>query len=300
MGAFKLDPDDYAWNPRFKLWVPKPKSRPIRREWRRNPPAPLKLHEPFYNALAVDGSTPAGAGITKTSTTAASGSTASFTPPNTSLLVACVEWDTQFTNDNPTCTMSSTISGLGSWTQPAKAVPVTTGQGGSAFISWALLTTSASGTVTATMAFASWNAGNVVRGRLKVWVITGHDTTTPNGTATSNKTSTTNNLTTAAYTSSAANTFGIVAGNEWNALGSPTSSDLTSSDPFDAAGIDSGISGLKAVVSSGSSVTFNLDAAGSSAAAWNYCTFEVVPATGQDAPELWLDVERQMHQLLAM
>lgn len=256
-------------------------------------------------ALANDASTPAGVGITKTGTTAASGVTASFTPPNNSLLVACIEFDTQLDSTTTTVTMSSTISGLGTWSKGSESQASSTGQGGFATIYWALLTTSASGTVTASLSFPSWSATNTVRGRLKVWVITGHDLTTPNGAKLDNKTATTNNLTTTAYTSTAANTLGFVAGNEWQARGTPTSSDLTSSDPFDAAGIDSGISGNKAVVSSGSSVTFNLDAAGTSVAAWNYCTLEIVPATTvQDTPELYgqpdgLRGARQMAQILA-
>lgn len=230
-------------------------------------------------ALAVDGATPAGAGLVWNSGVGA-GATASFTPPNSSLLVACVMGDTGGTTDAPTLAMTTTISGLGAWTTASQARPTTTGAGGCSFVAWALLTNSASGTVTATLSATGVGGGGngTTRGRLKVWVITGHNTTTPNGTAVSNKTSTTNNLTTTAYTSSAANTFGIVSGNEWNALGSPTSSDLTSNDPWTVASANSGISGLKAVVSNGASVTFNLDAFGAAAAVWNYCSLEIVPA----------------------
>jgi hypothetical protein len=230
-------------------------------------------------AIALDASTPAQVILSKAAGTgsAITGATASITPPNTSMLIACVAADSSGTTETLTLTMSSTISGLGAWTKVRERQPAEASQGGYAGIAWALLTTSASGTVTASLAnHGISTAGN--RGYLKLYVLTGQNTTTPNGTSNEGN-STTNNLTTGSVTTSAANSWVFGCGSEWQALGSPTSSDLTF-DAFHIASVMSGGSGYKNVASSGASATANLDASGASGANWNWVLFEVIEQAG--------------------
>ena len=118
---------------------------------------------------------------------------------------------------------------------------------------------------------------------LKIYLLSGHDTSTILGASTTN-TSTTNNLTTASITPQTSGTgFGV--GADYNELGLPSSSDLTNTSTFDTSGDISGISGYK-VLTVSVGATCNLDAFGSSAAAWRYAWFEirVAASTSTDPP----------------
>lgn len=123
------------------------------------------------------------------------------------------------------------------------------------------------------------NNGGSNRISFKVYVVTSGDTTTPNG-ATQSGFSTTNNLTSTAYTSTVNNSRGFGCATCWNALGSPVTTDT--GDPEHDAGQISLISLYKTAdtTPSGSSVSANFDASGSAAAAWNWVTLEIRPATG--------------------
>ena len=112
---------------------------------------------------------------------------------------------------------------------------------------------------------------------LKIYLLSGHDSSTILGASTAS-TSTTNNLTTASITPQTSGTgFGV--GADYNELGLPSSSDLTNTSTFDTSGDIAGISGYKALTS-GVGATCNLDAFGGSAAAWRYAWFEIRVAAG--------------------
>jgi hypothetical protein len=115
----------------------------------------------------------------------------------------------------------------------------------------------------------------------KVYVVTGQHAT--QAWTNAEGSSATNNLTTTSLTTTANGSLLFAVGTEWNALGAggsgPTSSDLTYDSASYSGAVDA-ISGYKAVTTSGTAATANLDAAGASAAVWNYCLLEVVAAAG--------------------
>lgn len=145
---------------------------------------------------------------------------------------------------------------------------------------WAIANGTLTGlTVTATRTGASWGANGQMA--IKVYTVTGHDATTPIGNVwnTSN-TSTTNNWSPNTYTSSVNNSRGFALAGDWNALGSPTSTD-TESSGHDALSM-SWTSMYKAAdtATSGTAVAFNFDAGGTGAAAWRAIAWEIRPTAG--------------------
>jgi len=109
---------------------------------------------------------------------------------------------------------------------------------------------------------------------LKVYVITGHNTTSPIGNV-GEGSSTTNNISPTAYTASVTGSVGFGGGTDMNILGVPTSTD--NADTVSNATL-SALSLAKAASStSGSAVIMNFDAFGSNAAAWNWIGFEIKP-----------------------
>ncbi len=200
-------------------------------------------------AIDIDASSPAivGSGIIDVVTTA------TFNPPDSSLMVA-----TTLSNTVPT---SITNNGAAlTWTlRKASAdqkvniytAPLTTGRTGM--------------TVTATWATTFERA-------LKVDVITGADLTTPIG-ATGTGTSSTNNVTVTGYSSTAAGSRGLCGANEDNNLGTPTSTDSAVTNQHFIRVVKAANTATAAT-----SVTFNLDAAGSGTPAWTWAAVEVLPA----------------------
>lgn len=194
--------------------------------------------------------------VTGTGTTV---TTASFTPPSSSLLVATV---VAASGDDPvvsggsltwTRRVRNAVGGCDLWT-----APVVTG-------------------ASMTVSVAITDTGLGQAGALKVDVVTGHNTANPIGnTGTGNEA--VNNATVTGYTSSG-ESRGFCAAQDSGAGGTPSSTDVASafhvtSGPFIT--LD-GMAVRKAAdtSSAGLAVTFNLDAAGSSAD-WDWAALEIV------------------------
>lgn len=224
-------------------------------------------------AIAIDASTPVRASATAALTT----TTASFTAPSGAVLVACVSSNTS-AGGNPTLTV--TDSGGLTWTARVTRLQSQGGgsTGGTSAIWTAVTATSAARTVTATAS----GTGTAVGISVKCYVVTGGDTTTPNG-ATASGASQVNNTTTTAYVSTVNNSRGFVAATDWNTLGAPTSTDT--GDGANVTGDVSVLSAFKAAdtATSGTSVTFNLDAAGASIPDWTWASLEIRPGAGAPA-----------------
>lgn len=217
-------------------------------------------------ALAVDSSAPIR--FTGTPADNVDITSASFTPPANSLMMCAVN-----TNSNAQATLVSVSdSEGGTWQEEVRRNLTEAGLEGHASI-WRRTTavTATSMTVSVRRTNDSGGTGAFDRVSAKVYVITGqHATPIP---TTGEGSSTTNNLTASIFTSAHANSLGLVCGTDWNANGTPTSSDLTI-DAFDHSGVLSGLSGYKTLGTAGAE-TANLDAAGTAAAEWNWCAVEI-------------------------
>jgi hypothetical protein len=243
-------------------------------------------------ALAIDASSPvrfnmADPGIGDDP----SGTSASFTPPSGSLLVVSAVVDT-----GAGVTPSATCSGGGLTFTEDMSRGDSEGTAGICKQWTAPVPTGASMTVT--VAFS--NVGVIhgaatVCGSGKVWVETGQDAS-PKG-ATAENSSTTNNWSPAGPTTTAANSHVFATGSEWNALGSPVSSDLTE-DAFSNSFI-SGLHGYKLVASAGAT-TLNFDASGSSAADWNMISQEIKEAAGGGGAAFLVPPRRRSRNLYRM
>ncbi|GII87049.1 hypothetical protein Ssi03_50390 [Sphaerisporangium siamense] len=121
------------------------------------------------------------------------------------------------------------------------------------------------------------------QGAVKVHVATGVDLTVPVG-ATGSGSTATNNATITAYTSTVDGSRGICGAVEENALGTPSSTDQA--EPWSVNLGLKGLSLLKATNTTpvGSTVTFNLDAAGSSPASWEWAALELLPSLSPSRP----------------
>lgn len=219
-------------------------------------------------ALAIDASTPV-----RVNTATATATTATFTPPAGSLLVAATSMNTS-SSGSGTVSIANTGSAL-TWTLQKLANKSNGGQPGAATIHTA---SAASGAITVTATTTNNLAGTLITS-LKVYVLTGAATTNPVGGSNSGG-STTNNLTTTAFTSTGTASLAVFAATEWNALGAASSSDLTADVVVASGDSIDGLSGYKTIAASGSSVTANLDAAGTGAAAWSWCGVEILAAAG--------------------
>lgn len=137
----------------------------------------------------------------------------------------------------------------------------------------------ASTAVSRTVHAEDGNSGFGGPANLKVEVYTGVDTTTPVGNTGSGTADTTNNTTVNGYTSSVNDSFGTaIAHSSTSNGGAPTSTDVE-----DAWSPISGTSGLHVRKSattptSGTTVQFNFDAAGTGATSWNWIAVELLPA----------------------
>lgn len=209
--------------------------------------------------LAIDGSTPARFAANATSTTSAS-----FTAPSGALLVCCVAMD----GDSGT-SYSAVVSDSGglTWTTRVARAPGESGlSGGGVLIATATTTSAASRTVTVTRSGVTRQMSAVC------YVVTGQNAS-PIG-ANGENNSTTNAITPSVLTSTGANSLLFVSAIDWNANGAPTSSDLTA-NAANYSGLISVISGYKVLGAAGAQ-TANLDAAGTSAAAWTWVALEIL------------------------
>jgi hypothetical protein len=194
--------------------------------------------------------------------------TATFTPPDSSLLVACV-----MANGGASDT-SIILSNTGAplvWTPRVERTYSESGTPGYAGLWTAPLVTGRSLTVAATKSISGLDDGI----GMKVYVITGHDITTPTGAVAEGNSS--SNVTTPSYTSTANGSRGIACAGDWNALGSATSTDQYES--WSTALYD-GIAVNKAsnTATAGSTVDLNVDGFGTGGPLWNWVALEIDPS----------------------
>lgn len=221
-------------------------------------------------ALAIDATSPARFNLAHgTPNDDPTGTSASFTPPDGSLIVVSVGCDTAAGN-SPTISYSG---GSLTWTERVYRGDAE-GTAGVVSIATAPVVTGASMTVTITVNNMGVSRTSDVAGSVKAWVVTGQNAS-PIGASAENS-SITNNWTPAGPTTTAANSLVFGSGGDWNALGSPTSSDLTE-DAFTNS-YYSGLHGYKSVASAGAT-TINYDAAGAGAADWNMVSLEIKEAS---------------------
>jgi len=224
-------------------------------------------------AIAVDDTTVARVDMTHVSGTGnpITGTTASFTAPANSLLVVCSGSDTASADTNSVVTVSTNGAAL-TWTIPVERNGAD-GGGGHAAIARALVATERAG-LTVTVSVTGHQIASDNNGSFKVYIVTGHNTTTPDGNVAENS-STTNSISGSVTVAGAGRLFGCAT--EWNDLGAPTSTDIESA--FDVIGI-SGMSAYKSADHASGSQSINFDAAGAAAADWNWVVYEVVAAAG--------------------
>jgi hypothetical protein len=227
---------------------------------------------PAQAAIAIDASTPvrfAGQPADNVDMTSAS-----FTPPDNSVLLVMVNADT---NGGTSISVSVSDSTSRSWTTIVERNGGEAGaQSGYAGAFFAVVTTGSSMTV------GVRRAANGATNRMsaKVYVITGANTASPVGNSDEGS-STTNNISPTIYTSSVNNSRGFGAADDWSALGVPTSTDTADAATY--AGHISVISAYKAsdTATANTAVTMNFDAFGAGAPAWNWVGVEVKPANAQ-------------------
>ncbi|MBG0830505.1 hypothetical protein HS041_22345 [Planomonospora sp. ID67723] len=214
--------------------------------------------------MAIEiGTSPALATGTTTTVT-----TAAFSPPASSLLVAAVG------------AVSGTVpvvSGGGlTWT---RRIQQSDSGGGYAEI-WTAPCPSGGSGITASVALTSAEGFGQL-GALKVDVVTGAHATSPIGQSGSGNTAT-NNATVTGYTSSAAGSRGWCSAIEATGPGTPSSTDdefawlLTLGGFFNYSGM--AVRKASSTPAAGSSVTFNLDAAGTGGISWWWAALEILPA----------------------
>lgn len=203
-------------------------------------------------------------------TTAASG-----TPAVDSLAVVCVSSDTDDVSSATSLQVSDSVDGNTGWSELIHRDDTDSGGTGGCSAIWTKQFSSAASR-TISLRRTTGNGGTN-RLSFKAYIVTSEDTSDFLG-ASGEGSSTTNNLTASIFTSEAANSYAFVAATDYNQRGSPTSTDLTE-DSADYAGAISVTSGYKDVGTAGAE-TANLDAGGSSAAAWTWVAIEVKAATG--------------------
>jgi hypothetical protein len=168
-------------------------------------------------ALAIDGSTPAI--VTSTSTTVATLSTGSFTPPAGALLLIAWAGNSHIATNPSTPTITDSLGSpltytLLDWQSRANS-PTVDGQ---AAMWWAVVGSSAAMTVTTTINVAT---DNEKQQALQVIVITGQDSVTPIG-AHGKSGSTSSSAIAQNYTAAATGGQGFIAVCDWDSLGNFT------------------------------------------------------------------------------
>lgn len=266
MGCHKLDYDEYYYDLRLKMLVPRPYMYTGQKVYNLFRYTPRKLKIPLwwspYCAIAVDSSTPIRwAGIPSSGTGITS---ASFTAPANSFLLACVQGDSDVGSGT---TVSITDSGSLTWTTRVERGATEATDGGSSHIYTAPQVTSAARTATTTFTY-SLGSGRIA---CKLYVVTGVDITgTPVDTVgASNEGGSTANNTTTTNITPGANGLLFVNNCDWTATGGFTSSDLTI-ETATYSGQIAACSGYK-TCTSGVGVTGNLNALGSSPVQDKWC-----------------------------
>lgn len=226
-------------------------------------------------ALAIDASTPA-------RFTAANDNpilSATFTPPAGALLVVCITADENWNNlGEPFYDVTKNGGGGPTFTEQVKEWgDGVENQVGVAAIYTAIVPSSVSWEVSVDKT-GSWASGTA-RHSIKCYVVTGANTSDPTG-AVGNGRSTTNNATVNAYTSTVANSLLIGCATDWNANGTPASTDTE--DAAHYAGQLSVLSLYKASTTPtvGTTVQMNIDAGGTATAEWHWAAIEINPASG--------------------
>ena len=209
-------------------------------------------------AIAIDASSPAQVYHADSNPV----TTASFTPPAGSLLVAGFVYAT---DGSPAPAISS--SGL---TFTARV----TAQAGVRF--WtAPIASSSARTVSANDGQGGFGAGAF----LKVWVVTGQHATPTGNTGSGTATGSTS---VNGYTSSADNSWGFCVARVSNALNTPSSTDVETAHTTDPDVYGMSITKSAATTPSSTVVTFNLGHTDGTAA-WQWAALEIVPSGGAAA-----------------
>lgn len=216
-------------------------------------------------AIAVDASG-TGVPVARATGTVNVATTATFTPPDGCLLVACVNCNT-----NPTNGATAAVTGGSlTWTQNAEADFDTEGAGSGHSSMWtAPVTVGVSMTVVATI------VGGSNRVDCKVYVVTGQHAS-PIG-ASGHGRSTTNNIN-VGYTSTANSSRAFAVGTEWQSLGVPSSTDTADAAAYGSTLSVESVYKAADTATSGTAVTVNLDAAGTGTPEWMWCALEIKPA----------------------
>jgi hypothetical protein len=225
-------------------------------------------------ALAIDGSTPAVA--TNTSTTVATITTASFTPPAGALLLVMWAGDTQASVTPGTPTITDNLGAHLTYTlvDHRKLTDTPTGVDGQAAVWWAVVGSSAAMTVTVT----SGTASGARESALKVVVITGQHATPIGAHGTSGTKSAASIA--QSYTGTASSNWGFIAICDWDLKGAETAG--TGCTVINSANVASAISygflrRTTADGTNGGSTTLNVTIPTTSTnLCW--CYVEVVPA----------------------
>lgn len=226
-------------------------------------------------AIARDASSPARFNITGNGSGSESGTSGSFTPPNSSLLrlSVCVNSN----GASPTFNLpTNTGTGVGTWALLKSQVNAS---GGTVAIYEAQVSTGSATTVSITISTVGTNTAAVdAAAWVDVW--TGADSS-QSGAATAGGTSATQNISpTISTTRTGSQVHGVAV--DWNQRGTPTSTDTI--DGYDVATFTSGGRAYKAANSgSPGSVAVNFNAAAASPQ-WCYALAEILAAaTGSGA-----------------
>lgn len=206
-------------------------------------------------SAAVDASSPALA-----SSAFASVTSAAFTPPNDVVVVACVA--SSAATSSVTLSVSNNGAAL-TWHQ-MEFINSVAGKKGAVGIYWATLPGAHGRTGLTVTATVGGGAFGVV---LKVYVLAGADTTSPQGNHASGSNNLTSTTTTSFATTRAASMGFVVA--EDNNGGTMSSSDTTDVSSTDSGGNGrNAVFGYKTLGASGSSATFNVTTTGTPANDW--------------------------------
>jgi hypothetical protein len=200
---------------------------------------------------------------------------ASFTPPNNSLIVVCVGTDSgaNATND---ATLTVSDSGLHTWTKVQERDPnsgATDGDGSHSSLWYAKITTGSSMTISMT---PTSNTLGAATSTFKWYIFTNYDTSSPIGA--SNSGSVAGNPATAstALTSTTADSILVGCASAW---GTGTGSSTTgTADGFNGLGDFSGVTTYFSAPSVGTVMNLNLKTSGTPTGQWHWTALEVKPS----------------------
>lgn len=229
-------------------------------------------------AIARDASSPADFYIvTPGGTDDPTGTSASFTPPVDSIITVSIACDTA-AGTTPTATVSNTGFSISpAWSSALQeSRGDSEGTAGVVYIFRSLVTASAAGTLTVSVAnIGTSTSGNAGRVYVDVW--TGADA--DQSTAVNNEGSfVTNTFTSTVLTTGRDGSQVVVIYGDWNALGTPTTGQ--SGTGFDISGRYSGIRTYQTTPTTAGAVAGAFDGAGSSNSDTNWVSLEVLAAEG--------------------